>query len=71
MNLEPELIINFIRNVPGIKKTTKGNLFRIADKLTTLTGFINYVAKRHNPKSKAELKDIILNHYGLEIRKNI
>lgn len=71
MNLERELIINFIRNVPGIKKATKGNLFRIADKLTTLTGFINYVAKRHNPKSKAELKDIILNHYGLEIRKNI
>ncbi|MCK9536776.1 MAG: hypothetical protein M0R05_04245 [Bacilli bacterium] len=71
MNLAPELIINFIRNVPGIKKTTKGDLFRISQKPTTLTGFFNHIEKKHHLKNKNDLKKFIKKEYGIEIRKNI
>jgi len=71
MNLEPDMIINFIRNVPGIKKTTKGNLFRISNKPTTLSGFIEHLLQQHNFETAGELKAYIKDNYGIEIRKDI
>jgi hypothetical protein len=69
-NLHPdkELLINFIRNIPGIKKTTKGNLFRISKEQSTVSDFLETVA-RTTKLSDAALRDYIREHYAFTIRK--
>ena len=67
MNLDKELMINFIRNIPGIKKTTKGNLFRISKKQSTVSDFLNQV-QNETGLAEEELKEYILKHYDFKIR---
>jgi hypothetical protein len=67
-NLDKELMINFIRNIPGIKKTTKGNLFRISKQQSTVSDFINSVSKETGLTNQA-LVDYIKEHYNFIIRK--
>jgi hypothetical protein len=67
-NLDKELMINFIRNIPGIKKTTKGNLFRISKQQSTVSDFMNSVSKETGLTNQA-LVDYIKVHYNFIIRK--
>ena len=67
MGLEKELLINFIRNVPGIKKTTKGNLFRISKKQSTVDDFVAQVFKETGFTNE-ELKNYIWDHYRFKVR---
>ena len=52
--LDSSLMVSFIRNVPGVKKTTKGNLYRISKKPTTIAEFLDHISKTkgiEDPKS--------------------
>ena len=69
MELSTDLMIDFIRNVPGIKKTTKGDLFRISNEQTTVAEFLDYISKKHNIVDKNELKDFVKENYGLTVKK--
>jgi hypothetical protein len=67
MKLDKELIINFIRNIPSIKKTTKGNLFRISKEQSTVNDFMEEVRKETGLDDE-KLKDYILKYYDFKIR---
>lgn len=67
MDLDKELMINFIRNIPGIKKTTKGNLFRISKKQSTVNDFLKQV-QSETGFDEDEAKEYILKHYEFKIR---
>lgn len=67
MKLDKELLINFIRNVPGIKKTTKGNLFRISKEQSTVNDFMRQVEKETG-LSGDNLKEYIWKYYEFKIR---
>lgn len=66
--LDNELMISFIRNVPGIKKTTKGNLYRISKEPTTIAEFLNYISNKHNITDPKKLKSFVKENYGIIIR---
>ena len=66
--LDNELMISFIRNVPGIKKTTKGNLYRISKKPTTISEFLNFISSEHNISDSKELRSFVKENYGIIIR---
>lgn len=67
-NLGKDLIVNFIRNIPGIKKTTKGNLFRISSKPTTITEFVDDISRKINSNDPKVLRQYIRINYGINIR---
>lgn len=66
--LDSELMVSFIRNVPGIKKTTKGNLYRVSKKPTTISEFLAYISKTYDITDPKKLKSFIKEHYGITIR---
>lgn len=66
--LGKDLMIDFIRNVPGIKKTTKGNLFRISKQQTTVTEFLDYLASVYKTDDFKTLRQLAKEHYGITIR---
>lgn len=67
LGLEKDLMVNFIRNVPGIKKTTKGNLFRISKEQSTVNDFVSQVEKETGLTGE-ELKEHIWKHYQFKVR---
>jgi len=66
--LDTSLMISFIRNVPGVKKTTKGNLFRISNKPTTIKEFLEHLMETHKFTTLKELRKFIRENYGFSIR---
>lgn len=66
--LSKDLMIDFIRNVPGIKKTTKGNLFRISKQQTTVAEFLDYLSKFYKTDDFKTLRQLAKEHYGITIR---
>lgn len=67
-NLDSSLMVAFIRNVPGVKKTTKGNLYRISKKPSTISEFLDYISKTQNIDDPKELKRYVKENYGFSIR---
>ncbi len=68
MNLDSELMASFIRNVAGVKKTTKGSLYRISKSSTMISEFIDFIKETENIEDYKELKKFIKNNYGFTIR---
>lgn len=67
-HLEKPILIDLIRNVPNIKKTTKGDLFRISSRPTTVSEFAEDIAKKYAIADRKNLKKFIRENYGINIR---
>jgi hypothetical protein len=66
--LEKPILIDLIRNVPNIKKTTKGDLFRISSQPTTVGEFAEVIAEKYAIHDRKSLKKFIRDNYGITIR---
>jgi len=66
--LDSSLMVSFIRNVPGVKKTTKGNLYRISKKPTTIAEFLDHISKTKGIEDPKELKRYVKENYGFTVR---
>ncbi|MCK9470997.1 MAG: DNA-directed RNA polymerase subunit alpha C-terminal domain-containing protein [Bacilli bacterium] len=66
--LDNELMVSFIRNVPGIKKTTKGNLYRISKNQTTISEFLNHITSVTKITDPKKLRTYVKENYGISIR---
>ncbi|MGD9886934.1 MAG: hypothetical protein AB7T03_03100 [Bacilli bacterium] len=68
-HLERDIMIELIRNVKGMKKTTKGDLFRISSKPPIIQHFLNYLQYQHRFSDFEQLRDFAFNHYGMVVKK--
>ncbi|MGD9887390.1 MAG: hypothetical protein AB7T03_05480, partial [Bacilli bacterium] len=68
-HLERDIMIELIRNVKGMKKTTKGDLFRISSKPPIIQHFLNYLQDQHRFSDFEQLRDFAFNHYGMVVKK--
>jgi len=68
-HFDREMIVDLIRNVPGIKKTTKGDLFRIAKEPTIINEFVEELDKKLHFQNAEAMRVYVMENYGLNVKK--
>jgi hypothetical protein len=68
-HLEREIMIDLIRNVAGVKKTTKGDLFRISQKTTIINELLEELQAKLQFADIEHLQTYVFENYGINIKK--
>ena len=61
---------DLLRNIPGVKKSTKGDLFCITNNLTVVKNFVKQIAKDYNVDNSTEINRIMKDDYGIAFKKS-
>ncbi|MGD9605264.1 MAG: hypothetical protein AB7V00_03780 [Bacilli bacterium] len=69
-HLERDIIISLIRNVKGIKKTTKGDLFKISSEPPIINDFLDELQSKYQFSNLEQLRAFVWENYGLVIKKH-
>ncbi len=67
-HLDYEIMVDLIRNVKGVKKTTKGDLFRISNESTIINNFLDELQNTHHFKTLEALKAFVWENYKISIK---
>jgi hypothetical protein len=67
-HLDYEIMVYLIRNEKGVKKTTKGDLFRISNESTIINNFLDELQNTHHFKTLEALKAFVWENYKISIK---